>query len=422
MHVETIAALTNEARAVRALIGSQPERGAAALSGLAERFAVDATLRQTAIVLRADLARNRTPEGTARLRSEMLELLDAIVRDHEAQGDSPEALSARARRDAVAERLRQTARGNEVVVQARGIRKTYRRSGFSLQGVDLSLRRGEITAVVGENANGKTTLFRIIVGELRHDAGTLAFPFLDAAGRGNDVDWVVVKQQLAYVPQELPRWYGSLSDNLAYEAALRGIRGEANRRAVDFIVERLDLGEHLDKRWNQLSGGFKMRFALARALVWKPKLLVLDEPLASLDFKAQQVILRDIRDHAASFRYPMAVLISSQHLHEIEAVADNILFLRQGAVVYSGSIDQLGEARAHNTFELGADLPEHALRERLAVIDDLRLSHTGVSWLVKTPRGVTGAELLEVLLRQGVEIDYFRDISRSVKQLFEQGT
>jgi ABC-2 type transport system ATP-binding protein len=419
MTVGVDARLLDEARAARALIASHPARGAPAVSDLAERFAVDPTLRQTAIVLRASMARVASPEHATRLAAELVELVDAIVRDHEAQGTSEAAVAARTARERLAERLLQTTGGNEVVAEARGLGKAYRRSGFSLRSVDLSLRRGEITAVVGENANGKTTLFRIIAGELRHDAGTLAFPFLDP-GSGADVDWVVVKQQIAYVQQELPRWYGSLSDNLAYEAALRGIRGAANRRAVDFVVERLDLGEHLGKRWSQLSGGFKLRFALARALVWKPKLLLLDEPLANLDFKAQQVILRDIRDHAASFRYPMAVLISSQHLHEIEAVADNILFLRQGAVVYSGSIDQLGDARGENTFELGADLSESALRERLAVIDGVRLSHTGVSWLVKTPLGVSAAELLEVLLRQGVEIEYFRDISRSVKQLFER--
>jgi ABC-type multidrug transport system ATPase subunit len=415
-----VADVQEEARALRGLIESHPERGSVALGALAERFAVDPKLRQTALVLRASLARAATPAHLSALTAEMLELVDAIVRDHETNADGEAARAQRAARERVAAELRSRPRPNEVVFEAKGLGKTYRTSGFNLHDVDLVLRRGEITAVVGENANGKTTLFRIVAGELRHDAGSISFPFLDP-GLPSVVDWVTVKQQLAYVQQELPRWYGSLYDNLAYEAALRGIRGEENRRAVDFVVERLNLAEHLEKRWSQLSGGFKLRFALARALVWKPKLLLLDEPLANLDFKAQQVILRDLRDLAASYRHPMAVLISSQHLHEIEAVADSILFLRQGAVVYSGSIDQLGDARTYNTFELGAQLSEGALRERLAVIDGVRLSHTGVSWLVKTPLGTSGAELLEVLLRQGVEIDYFRDISRSVKQLFEQG-
>jgi ABC-2 type transport system ATP-binding protein len=226
---------------------------------------------------------------------------------------------------------------------------------------------------------------------------------------------------MAYVPQELPKWYGPLSENLAYEAALRGIRGDANERAVQFVIERLELAEHLGKRWNELSGGFKLRFALARALVWKPKLLLLDEPLANLDFKAQQLVLRDVRELAESYRYPMAVLISSQHLHEIEAVSDDILFLRDGTVVFSGPIDQLGEARDRNTFELGTPMAEGDLRARLEPIA-VRMSHTGVSWLINTRLAVTGADLLEALLREGVQVDYFRDISRSIKQLFEQTT
>jgi ABC-2 type transport system ATP-binding protein len=304
------------------------------------------------------------------------------------------------------------------VVEASGLGRTYRKSGFRLHGVDLSLRRGEITAVVGENANGKTTLFSLIAGEIRHDEGSLSYPLLDP-GSGAEVDWIAVKEQMAYVPQELPAWYGPLTDNLAYEAALRGIRGEANDRAVQFVIERLELADHLAKRWNQLSGGFKLRFALARALVWKPKLLLIDEPLANLDFRAQQVVLRDVRELADSYRYPMAVLISSQHLHEIEAVADDILFLRNGAVVFNGPIDQLGEARERNTFELGTPMDEGELRARLEPVT-ARMSHTGVSWLINTPLDITGADLLKALLREGVQVDYFRDISRSIKQLFQQ--
>ena len=86
-----------------------------------------------------------------------------------------------------------------------------------------------------------------------------------------------------------------LRSNLHYEAAIHGVGRADNEREVDFIVERLGFRGELDKEWHELSGGFRLRFALARALVWKPKLLILDEPLANLDFITQQIVLNDLR-------------------------------------------------------------------------------------------------------------------------------
>jgi len=176
----------------------------------------------------------------------------------------------------------------------------------------------------------------------------------------------------------------------------------------------------LEKRWKELSGGFKLRFALACALVWKPKLLIIDEPLANLDFKAQQVVLRDLRNLAESLRYPMSVLISSQHLHEVEAVSDQIVFLDKGKVEFNGPKEQLGEERRCNTFETLVSCKEEELREHLRPLAPQRIQHSGVSYVVTLPLAVDGSRLLRHLLECGVEVEYFRDISRSIKQLFHE--
>jgi ABC-type multidrug transport system ATPase subunit len=392
--------------------------GATALIGFAEIYAATNALAHSALILKLNYGRAETEEDRQHISHEMLSLVDAIVVDHASLADSIEVK----RRDEAVQRAEthyaHLAPPRDVVFGCEGLRKTYGRGGFSLQGVSLTVRLGEITGVVGENANGKTTLFRLVAGDLRHDGGSMAFPQLgQSTERG--IDWAIVKQRLAYVPQELPRWYGSLEDSLQYEAALHGVRGAANLREVRYIVERLELGDHLHRRWGELSGGFKLRFALARALVWKPSLLVIDEPLANLDFKAQQVLLKDLRDLASGLRYPMATLISSQHLHEIEAIADNILFLQAGAVTFNGPITALGAARSVNTFEIGAACDLEMLREHLKDLGIRQISHTGVAYLLRTSLDVTGKTLLARLLQNGVQVDYFRDISRSVKQLFK---
>ncbi|MCI5158670.1 MAG: ABC transporter ATP-binding protein, partial [Candidatus Electrothrix sp. AUS1_2] len=162
------------------------------------------------------------------------------------------------------------------------------------------------------------------------------------------------------------------------------------------------------------------RFALARALVWKPKLLIIDEPLANLDIITQDVFLKDLRNLADSLSYPMSVLISSQHLHEVEVLADRILFLKEGAIKFNASKKLLGQNRSYNTFELTISCDEEMLREHMRQLSPQEIRHSGITHIVTLPLSVTGNRLLQHLLDRGVEIRYFRDISCSIKPLFDE--
>ncbi|HEX2829920.1 MAG TPA: ABC transporter ATP-binding protein [Burkholderiales bacterium] len=391
--------------------GSVPIR---AFAEFAERYALDPKLRDEAIVLgfTVSAAGERNPEVAA----EMLGLIERIVGDFY-QRNGARVLEDRFRkREEANERLRRDSPAGEIAVEARGITKAYRGSDFKLGRLDLTLRLGEVTGVVGQNAHGKTTLLRIIAGELLQDEGTLAYPALGESGES--IDWVHVKEQLAYVPQELPPWRGALRATLHFEAAIHGIRGADNEREVNFIVERLGLGEHLDKKWNQLSGGYKLRFALARALVWKPRVLIMDEPLANLDVKAKNVLLQDVRELASSYRYPIAVLMSSHELHSLESVCDQMVFLREGNVLFVGPAEAVAGERTTNEFELGTSIALADLQRRLEGTGVTEVREEGMCYLVTTERHVDPHALLRALLEQGVDISYFRDNSHSVRRLF----
>ena len=279
------------AEALRADIRGGARDSVRALSEFAGRFAADRALQDEALVLNLD-----APEGDPdqAFIAQMLALVERIVEDHAAAGGA-EAVRKRERAYVrLREHFERKAPSEEVAFLGEALVKAYPGTDFTLGEVSLGMRLGEITGVVGQNAHGKTTLLRMVAGELRPDRGTLSYPLLRESG--DDIDWVQVKQSLAFVPQELPAWSGSLRDTLHFEAALHGILGQDNEREVSFVVERLGLGGYLDKRWAELSGGYKLRFALARALVWKPRLLVMDEPLANLDVKAKSVLLQDVRD------------------------------------------------------------------------------------------------------------------------------
>jgi len=306
----------------------------------------------------------------------------------------------------------------EMVCWVSNVNKTFQRSGFNMQGINAEFRLGEITGVVGENGNGKTTLFRMISGELAADSGLIQYPYLEAYFGISRNDWGEIKQRIAFIPQHLEKWYGSVRDNLHYELALHGIKGETNEEEVEYIIYRLGLEEHQNKKWSQLSGGYRLRFALARALVWKPVFLVIDEPLANLDIKAQLVILNDLRDLANSYRYPLSVVVSSQHLHEIEHVSDNIIFMKEGEVIYNGKTDNLGEGREENTFEFASELTLEEMERSLGGFEYYSIEHTGLAYVMHTPLHVTQMEVMQRFISADIEVTYFRDISKSTKKMF----
>jgi ABC-2 type transport system ATP-binding protein len=313
-------------------------------------------------------------------------------------------------------KMQKVGKGNETVILLRGISKSFPTNRFHLKNIDADFKLGEITGIVGPNANGKSTFMRIAVGELLADKGELEYPYFK---KGNPkINWDTLKHLVAYVSQELPSWQGQLKDNLRYEAALHGILGHENELEVNYIIERLGLTRYQNATWSQLSGGYKLRFALAKALIWKPLILVLDEPLANLDVNAQTLVLNDLKDLAHSFLNPIAVLISSQHIHEIEYVADNIIVLEEGEIKYNGKRSEYGITNEFNIFEFSCSAAPIDLEEAFADISSAKIRSHGYYFSLKTDKTVSTNQVLMALQGKNIEPEYFRDISRSVKQMF----
>jgi ABC-2 type transport system ATP-binding protein len=400
--------------ALRAAFDADPKQGIGQLVAAIGEHASDRRLVARAIMLQREMWRGEG-EPTRQQIERGKELLDLFALDREESAGQP---SRRAIVDAARERALGVSMPDDVVVECIDMEAAYPGGAFRLKDVSFGLRFGEIGGIVGRNANGKTTLFRVLVGELKPSAGQVRFPALQ--GTAGAPRWSKIRERVAYVPQVLPAWYGSLKSNLHYEAAIHGVFGTANMEAVDYIIERLGLRQELHRNWAELSGGYQLRFALARALVRKPRLLILDEPLANLDPFAQQVVLSDLRQLADSVRHPLAVLVSSQHLHEIEEVSDKLLLLAGGRMKFFGPVEDIGRHRLVNRFEMAGR--RVGLRDLEAVFGDIGhhgLHYAGIAYVLTTPRAVTRDVVLERLSASLLPITYFRDISRSAKSLLQ---
>ncbi|MEZ4772131.1 MAG: ABC transporter ATP-binding protein [Bacteroidia bacterium] len=309
-------------------------------------------------------------------------------------------------------------RDNSTVFEGKGMTKSFysAKYTFQLPPIDLQLRLGEITGVVGENGNGKTTLLRMVAGDLEATGGKLNYPhFRVQAG-----DWYKIKQNIAFITQQLPVWQGLLKENLHFTAAIHGLKGQENEDRVDFIIHRLGLTRYEDARWSEISSGYKLRFELARALVWNPGLLIIDEPLANLDINTQQVFLQDLRYLADSTQYPVSILLSSQHLHEVESIADNIIFIKNGETLYNGKMKEFGQDRTQNLYEISTPMSKYELSLRLSDIPDIEVEDIGQHIIFHTPLTIDANALLAELVKKGVPVDYFRNISTSTLKLFRE--
>lgn len=206
--------------------------------------------------------------------------------------------------------------------------------------VEVRIAEGETVAIMGPNGAGKTTLLRTLAGLQAVDSGRIAVDrtVWDDPATGTFVPTSERNIGLVFQDHLLFEHLSAL-DNVAFGPRARG-RGKTHARALALdMLRRLDLADHADARPSRLSGGQSQRVALARALVNEPKLLLLDEPLASLDVGTRRRVRREIAHDIESFG-TSTVLVTHDPVDARE-IADRVVVLDRGSVVQSGSVDEV---------------------------------------------------------------------------------
>lgn len=195
--------------------------------------------------------------------------------------------------------------------------------------VSLKLQKG-VYGLLGANGAGKTTLMRMVCGILNPTGGTIA---LD----GKEVSTEEYRAELGYLPQDFgyyPEFTGL--DFLLYMAALKGLNKAQAKRKAQELLELVALKEAAKKKIKSYSGGMKQRLGIAQALLNEPKLIVLDEPTAGLDPK-ERVRFRNM---IAELGKNNIVLLSTHIVSDIEHIADVVLMMKDGQLIYQGKWEE----------------------------------------------------------------------------------
>ena len=289
---------------------------------------------------------------------------------------------------------------------------------------DLSLEidEGEIFGLVGPNGAGKTTLIKLMSTLLRPSSGSVRI-----CGYDTVEDELTVRRSVGVVSSNERSFYWRLTgmQNLEFFADLYRLRGHETRKWIGELLSFLDLYEHADRPFGTYSTGTKQRFALARGLLNKPRILLMDEPTKGIDPINAAEIIKLIRERLFTFWRP-TVLITSHNLREIEQLCHRIAIMNWGELVACGTISELGRlvstARIYEFWVLRIDTAS-LLRVvgTLGVSAGFRLisEEEGLVFQVQLPgTGDRLDALLRAITAQGGSIADVKSQQKSLDEIF----
>ena len=227
------------------------------------------------------------------------------------------------------------------MIRLKGLTKRYG-SFTAVNGIDLSVEPGELFGFLGPNGAGKTTTLRMIAGILRPTAGVIT-----VGGKDIRTNALAVKAKLGYIPDR-PYVYDKLTgaEFLRFVASLYGQEGEGVESRIDELLELFELTPWRDELTESYSHGMRQKVIISSALVHRPEVIVVDEPMVGLDPRSAWLlkdVLRTFADGGGT------ALVSTHTLELAESLCDRLAVVDKGKVVASGSIDDLRRAASSET-------------------------------------------------------------------------
>jgi len=282
----------------------------------------------------------------------------------------------------------------------------------AVKNVSFSIERGEIFGLLGPNGAGKSTTINMIAGVCRVGSGTIS-----AFGYDNQRDYRFTRRLLGVVHQEIViDNFFTIDQALKLHAGYYGVKDDPEWRHL--LIERLGLRPHLNKVMLKLSGGLKRRFMIAKALIHKPQLLILDEPTAGVDVELRHGLWDFAREIN---RQGITILLTTHYLEEAEQMCDRIAIMNHGELIALEKTHELVRRLASRRLRLWLGQPLSRLPAELLNFRP-ELSDDGNELLLCLPPGETAGDLLKQICRLGLDIRDFETDQSGLEEVFLQLT
>jgi ABC-2 type transport system ATP-binding protein len=302
-----------------------------------------------------------------------------------------------------------------VAIEARGLTKQFG-SILALDRLELTVPAGSIFGLLGPNGAGKTTTIRILAGLAQASAGSAV-----VAGIKVGLDVPELHRHIGYLDQD-PRFYSWMTGRelLTFVGRLHGLDGQELRARVTEMLERTGLGSAAERRIGGYSGGMRQRLGIAQAIIQRPTILFLDEPVSSLDPEGR----RDLLELITSLRGEATVVVSTHVLSDVERICDRVAILDRGRLVTEGPLRELLDAHARPIYRLVPEAGQDARTSDL--IAALRAARwvTGASVTAGTitvtvsDPAAAASELLPLVVTAGVVLDAFERARPTLEDVF----
>lgn len=293
-------------------------------------------------------------------------------------------------------------------LQVSGLSKVYDNGFQALKGIDLTVEQGDFFALLGPNGAGKSTTLGIVSGLVQKTAGS-------AAIMGHDVNTQAfdAKRHLGVVPQEFNfNQFEKVRDIIVTQAGFFGLTARQAGENTDYLLKALELWDKRDTQARMLSGGMKRRLMIARALVHKPKVLILDEPTAGVDIELRRSMWEFMQ---RLNQQGTTIILTTHYLEEAEQLCRNIAIINQGEIVKATSTREL-LAQLHTetfVFDLDSAVPQDLT---LSGYDVLISSSDCIEITVEKGQSINA--IFQQLTEAGLEVRSMRTKSNRLEELF----
>jgi ABC-2 type transport system ATP-binding protein len=282
----------------------------------------------------------------------------------------------------------------------------------AVNGVSFSIREGEIFGLLGPNGAGKSTTINMVAGITRLESGKIS-----AFGYDNQRDYRHTRRMLGIVHQEVViDNFFTIDQALKLHAGYYGVKDDPAWRQL--LIDRLGLQPHLNKVMLKLSGGMKRRFMIAKALIHKPKLLILDEPTAGVDVELRHGLWEFVREINAQ---GTTILLTTHYLEEAEEMCDRIAIMNHGEVIALEETHELVRSLSNKQLRLWLEYP---LKEVPAGLNDYnpQLRESGRVLQLCLSSHENGGHVLKKLVDLGLAIKDFETDQSGLEEVFIQLT
>jgi len=298
--------------------------------------------------------------------------------------------------------MTESTKGNGFAIQTFSISRKFGNS-IAVDGIDLSIKEGELFSLLGPNGAGKTTTIKMLCCLLRPSSGT-------ATIMGHDIqkDPIAVKKVIDVSPQETAiAEHLNARENLSLMGGIHGLEKELVKKRSEELLEMMGLTNRAKERVKKYSGGMKRRLSIAMALVSDPQVLFLDEPTLGLDPQSR----RSIWEHIAELKGKKTIVLTTHYLEEADAMADRIAIIDKGKIIALGTSRELKDSVSNMQVMVvkAKNLTIDAIEGLREIYPEVKEIEDGVEIKAKEVRF---SEVVDYLRPKGVEIE-----STSSKQI-----